>query len=147
MKSTTRRNIQINAQARAKARSVKARQEFFNAGKKAVIACMNPRGDTITGFSVREAAAFHGFAVSTVGNYIKWYNLPTVKLPKGTGLEMQGNDGRVRRVLTLEAFFALERLIGTHRNLNKHISKCDDLIMPVRDFYNNRVEADLNSKG
>jgi len=141
MKSTTRQTLQIKA-----ARNVKARQEFFNSGKKAVIACMDPRGNTITGFSIREAAAFHGFAVSTVGNYIKWYNLPTVKLAKGTSLEMQGNKGRVRRVLTLEAFFALERLTGTHRNLSKHIDDCQNLIQPVRGFYENRVEADLNSK-
>jgi hypothetical protein len=122
------------------------RQEFFGAGKKAVNACMNPRGDTITGFSMREAAAFHGFAISTVNNYIKWYNLPTIKLAKGTGLEMQGNDGRVRRVLTMEAFFTLNRLRGTHRNLRKHISKCDSLTMPVREFYANRCESDRDSK-
>lgn len=101
-------------------------REFMEVKKKISQSIADPRGTTITAFTVREVAAFTGLAQSTIYTYLSKQRASSCKMP--------GLGRKNARVVTQDVFVRIVRQTGNHRVLNKHMDKVADDIGALVDF-------------
>lgn len=98
----------------------------FRAVQKKILACAaDPRGKTITSFTVREVAAFTGLSTSSIYAHLRKQTTDSCKAP------LVRKNGRI---VTMNAFVKIARKKGNHHALNKPIKEARLKMESTVDF-------------